>query len=326
MTAFIHRHWFRLLLLLALAGLGVWLWRAWPGLRFALAHLQLGFQRELGQLLRGAQDWQPATVLALLGLSFGYGVCHAAGPGHGKLVLGTYLATHPSRLGQAIRLSVGAALLQALVAIGLIGLGGWLLDLSARQAQGVGVGLEKGSYLLVMGLGGWIAWRALWDLWRLNRVKAPRIRALRPVQHQGELLRRLPAEAACGCGHQHVPDTEQLAGSTRWQTRLGIVLAMGLRPCSGALLLLVLAKVLQQFWLGALATLAMAAGTALTVSALALLSRQARQLALSLSRGNRQADWLLPRVGQGLALLGGLVLIVGGLGLYLAPTSLLLPR
>lgn len=128
MTLNLHRHWPRLLLLLALAGLGAWLWQAWPGLRFELARLQLGFQRELGQLLRHAQNREPATVLALLGLSFAYGVCHAAGPGHGKLVLSTYLATHPSRLGQAIRLSVGAALLQALVAISLIGLGGWLLE------------------------------------------------------------------------------------------------------------------------------------------------------------------------------------------------------
>ncbi|GAA4501963.1 nickel/cobalt transporter [Pseudaeromonas paramecii] len=326
MTTFIHRHRFRLLLLLALAGLGAWLWQAWPGLRFELARLQLGFQRELGQLLRHAQDWQPGTVLALLGLSFGYGVCHAAGPGHGKLVLGTYLATHPSRLGQAIRLSVGAALLQALVAIGLIGLGGWLLDLSARQAQGVGVSLEKGSYLLVMGLGGWIAWRALRSLWQMRPVTPPAIRGVRPLQHQGELLLRPHPQASCGCGHQHVPDAGQLAAATRWQTRLGLLLAMGLRPCSGALLLLVLAKVLQQFWLGALATLAMAAGTALTVSVLALLSRQARQLALSLSRGSRQAERLLPKLGQGLALLGGVVLIVAGLGLYLAPTSQLLPR
>ncbi|WP_409421396.1 nickel/cobalt transporter [Pseudaeromonas sp. ZJS20] len=326
MTAFIHRHWPRLLLLLALAGLGAWLWQAWPGLRFELARLQLGFQRELGQLLRSAQSWQPSTVLALLALSFGYGVCHAAGPGHGKLVLSTYLATHPSRLGQAIRLSVGAALLQALVAIALIGLGGWLLDLSARQAQGVGVGLEKASYLLVMGLGAWIAWRALRALWQRKPLVAPAIHALRPLRHQGELLLRPRPQADCGCGHQHVPQADQLNGSPSWQTRAGLLLAMGLRPCSGALLLLVLAKVLQQFWLGALATLAMAAGTALTVSALALLSRQARQLALALSRGNRHAEGLLPKLGQGLALLGGLVLIIGGLGLYLAPTSLLLPR
>lgn len=326
MTTFIHRHWPRLLLLLGLASLAYWLWQAWPGLRFELARLQLGFQRELGQLLRSAQSWQPGTVLALLGLSFGYGVCHAAGPGHGKLVLGTYLATHPSRLGQAIRLSVGAALLQALVAIGLIGLGGWLLDLSARQAQAVGVSLEKGSYLLVMSLGAWIAWRALRSLWQMRPVAPPTIRSLRPLRHTGELLLRPPAQTDCGCGHQHVPPAHQLASDLHWKARLGLLLAMGLRPCSGALLVLVLAKVLQQFWLGALATLAMAAGTALTVSALALLSRQARQLALALSRGSRQAERLLPRLGQGLALLGGLVLILGGLGLYLTPTALLLPR
>ena len=99
---------------------------------------------------------------------------------------------------------------------------------------------------------------------------------------------------------------------------------MGIRPCSGALLILVLARVMEHFWLGAAATLAMAAGTAITVSLLALLSLKARHLALRLATsggGNR-----VVQASQWMALAGGLVLMALGYSLMSAPASLFLAR
>ena len=99
---------------------------------------------------------------------------------------------------------------------------------------------------------------------------------------------------------------------------------MGLRPCSGALLLLVLARVMDHFWLGAAATLAMAVGTAITVSLLALLSQKARHLALRMAAG--KGNQTLTRVSQMMALLGGIVLMAVGGSLMSAPGSLFLLR
>ena len=316
-------------LLLALA---LWLYRQWPQLTYRLIRYQMEFHRELGSLLRASVDLQWSTLLSLLMVSFLYGVFHAAGPGHGKVILSTYLATQPSRLRQAITLSALAALLQALVAIGLIGVTGWLLGMSARQAQGWSLWLDRSSFLLVALMGAYLALRAARQLWPLRKPRPTMaIRRLRPQlareKSELDLLRAATTrheQADCGCGHAHAPSPEQLASAQSWRSLVGICLSMGLRPCSGALLLLVLARVMEHFWLGAAATLAMAVGTAITVSLLALLSQKARHLALRMAAG--KGNQTLTRVSQMMALLGGIVLMAVGGSLMSAPGSLFLLR
>ena len=316
-------------LLLALA---LWLYRQWPQLTYRLIRYQMEFHRELGSLLRASVDLQWSTLLSLLMVSFLYGVFHAAGPGHGKVILSTYLATQPSRLRQAITLSALAALLQALVAIALIGVTGWLLGMSARQAQGWSLWLDRSSFLLVALMGAYLALRAARQLWPLRKPRPTMaIRRLRPQLARGkselDLLRAATTrheQADCGCGHAHAPSPEQLASAQSWRSLVGICLSMGLRPCSGALLLLVLARVMEHFWLGAAATLAMAVGTAITVSLLALLSQKARHLALRMAAG--KGNQTLTRVSQMMALLGGIVLMAVGGSLMSAPGSLFLLR
>jgi len=320
----------------------------WAVISYQLIRWQMQFHRELGSLLRASTTLDPAMIASLIGVSFAYGVFHAAGPGHGKMVIATYLATQPSRLRQAMQLSIGAALLQALVAIALIGIAGWLLGMTARQAQGMGVWLDRGSFLLVALMGLFLAQRAFRQGWRLYRQT--RHHRSPPLQVQGIIapLRPLathtarpaalldpvgirrqphPLEAIpCGCGHSHVPDHESLNQANDWRSRVGILCSMGLRPCSGALLILVLARVMEHFWLGVVATLAMAAGTALTVSLLALLSQRAQHLAWRLLQRPDRDRYHLQQVGYGIAFTGGILLIVLGLTLMSAPSSLLLPR
>ena len=316
-------------LLLALA---LWLYRQWPQLTYRLIRYQMEFHRELGSLLRASVDLQWSTLLSLLMVSFLYGVFHAAGPGHGKVILSTYLATQPSRLRQAITLSALAALLQALVAIALIGVTGWLLGMSARQAQGWSLWLDRSSFLLVALMGAYLALRAARQLWPLRKPRPTMaIRRLRPQlareKSELDLLRAATTrheQADCGCGHAHAPSAKQLASAQSWRSLVGICLSMGLRPCSGALLLLVLARVMEHFWLGAAATLAMAVGTAITVSLLALLSQKARHLALRMAAG--KGNQTLTRVSQMMALLGGIVLMAVGGSLMSAPGSLFLLR
>lgn len=308
-----------------------WLYRQWPLLTYRLIRWQMEFHRELGSLLRASVDLQWQTIASLLLVSFLYGVFHAAGPGHGKVVLSTYLATQPSRIGQAMLLSTLAALLQAVVAIALIGLTGWLLGLSAREAQSWSLWLDRSSFLLVALMGGYLALRAAKVLYQTRQRRRPlQIRRLTPTAKPAasELLLQatsgIKGSEWCGCGHAHAPSAQQLATATSWRDLCGIWLAMGIRPCSGALLILVLARVMEHFWLGAAATLAMAAGTAITVSLLALLSLKARHLALRLATsggGNR-----VVQASQWMALAGGLVLMALGYSLMSAPASLFLAR
>ncbi len=306
----------------------------WPGISYQLLRWQLQFHRELGVMLRASVTQDPMFIASLLATSFSYGVFHAAGPGHGKMVLSTYLTTQPSHLRHALQLSSGAALLQALVAIALIGTTSWLLGMTARQAQALGVWFEKGSFLLVALMGCYLAQRALrqsWQLYQQSRRSPPRVqRILNPAQRPQRLslqsgLVQGGNPAPCGCGHAHALDPAKLEQAIDWRSQLGILFSMGIRPCGGALLKLVLAKVMGLFWLGILATLAMAAGTALTVALLAIISQRARHLAQRLlKKSHGTHSWAL--MGEVVALCGGLVLIGVGLSLMCAPTSLLLPR
>lgn len=313
----------------------------WSAISYQLLRWQLQFHRELGVLLRAAVTQDPLLITSLLASSFAYGVFHAAGPGHGKLVLTTYLSTQPSRLRQALELSVGAALLQAIVAISLIAFTSWLLGMTARQAQSLGIWFERGSFLLVALMGAYLAQKAVRRSWQLYRQgqkpRTPIRRILAPLAPRAEACGAHPTPGlatfsrpstapACGCGHVHAPTPQALAQANDWRSQLGILLSMGMRPCGGALLILILAKVMNHFWLGVLATLAMAAGTALTVASLALISQRARHLAQRLLQGSASGHYRWALMGLGVALCGGLILMGIGISLMSTPGSLLLPR
>jgi nickel/cobalt transporter (NicO) family protein len=243
---------------------------------------------------------------ALLAFSFIYGVLHALGPGHGKIVITTWLATHPSKLKSSIGLTLASSLLQGGVAIALVVIVLSLLQLPARQLHMSSFWLEKGSYALVGVLGLILCWRALKKLRAL--LRKPKFKSFTPhhVHHEN-----------CGCGHQHLPTQEQLQNSEDWRARLMIVLSMGMRPCSGAIMVLLFSKVTGVFGWGMLSALAMAAGTSLTISSLALLVHSFRQLAVKLS-GNktpvlwRQVGWTT------LALAGGVILLVAAVTMWMS--------
>ncbi|HBR1352402.1 TPA: nickel/cobalt transporter [Klebsiella quasipneumoniae subsp. quasipneumoniae] len=290
-----------LLLAVSVTG-GFWLWQAWPQVLMQSAVWQRALNLELSRLLQAVAENPAAAGLSLLGFSFVYGVLHALGPGHGKIVITTWLATHPSKLKSSINLTLAASLLQGLVAIALVVLA--LLQLPARQLHLSSFWLEKGSYLLVGALGLLLCWRALKKLRLL--LSRPTFTAFTPHHAHNE---------HCGCGHQHLPAPEQLQAGDDWRARTVIVLSMGMRPCSGAIMVLLFSKVIGVFNWGMAAALAMAAGTSLTITALALLVHSFRQLAVKLGRHQapplwRQVGWLT------LALAGGVALLVAAVVMW----------
>ncbi|WP_336221344.1 nickel/cobalt transporter [Citrobacter amalonaticus] len=286
------------LFLLVAAVAGVWLWQVWPQVMIKSIVWQRDVNQQMSVLLKAVAANPGQAGGALLLFSFLYGVLHALGPGHGKIVITTWLATHPSKLKSSIGLTLASSLLQGVVAIGLVVVVLSILQLPARQLHLSGFWLEKGSYALVGMLGILLCWRAVKKLRRL--LRKPTFTAFTPhhVHH-----------AHCGCGHQHMPDPKQLQRSDDWRARLMIILSMGMRPCSGALMVLLFSKVIGVFYWGMASALVMAAGTSLTISSLALLVHSFRTLAVRLSGNSAPVLWR--QVGwTTLALAGGVILVV----------------
>ncbi|MCD4561648.1 nickel/cobalt transporter [Lelliottia nimipressuralis] len=300
-------HLWPLALFLILAAIGaLWLWQAWPQVMMKSILWQRDVNQQMSGMLKAVAENPTKAGGSLLIFSFLYGVLHALGPGHGKIVITTWLATHPSKLKSSIGLTLASSLLQGLVAIALVIVVLTVLQLPARQLHMSSFWLEKGSYALVGVLGGLLCWRAIKKLRAL--LRKPTFKAF--TAHHVH-------DAHCGCGHQHLPTQEQLQGTDDWRARLMIILSMGMRPCSGAIMVLLFSKVIGVFSWGVVSALAMAAGTSLTITSLALLVHSFRQLAVKLS-GNttpvlwRQVGWTT------LALAGGVILLVAAVTMWIS--------
>ncbi|WP_312543867.1 nickel/cobalt transporter [Pantoea eucalypti] len=282
-------------------------WLYWSQILLQSVLWQKDLHRQMTQLLQQVAEQPHQAGISLVIFSLIYGVLHALGPGHGKVVIATFLATHPSRVRTSIRLTLLASLLQGSVAIVLVTVMLVLLKTSSRQLHLSSFWLEKGSYLLVIGLGVMIGYRALRALWLALRPRpAPVFRAFQP-QHQHD--------EHCGCGHAHLPTPQQMNGNVSWKTQMLVVVSMGLRPCSGAIMMLLFAKVIGVYGWGILSAAVMALGTALTISAIGLLVQQARSVAQRLAQPGAGAGitrLLIPI----LALTGSLILIVVGIALW----------
>lgn len=296
--------WLLALILLLAAGM---LWQYWPQILLQSVLWQKVLNREMTQLLQQvAQQPQQAGVTLML-FSLAYGVLHALGPGHGKVVISTFLATHPARLKTSMKLTLLAALLQGGVAIGLVTVMLVVLQTSSRTMHLGSYWLEKGSYLLVMALGLWVGWRALRALRAaLKPVPKMQIHTIRPHHQHDE---------NCGCGHAHLPSAAQMEQAVSGKTQALVVFSMGLRPCSGAIMMLLFAKVIDVYLWGVASAMAMAIGTAVTVSAMGLLVQRSRKLAEKLGSANPTAQGakvLMPL----LALIGSVILLVAGAVLW----------
>ena len=294
-----------LFLLLGVCG-SLWLWQAWPQVMMKSIIWQREVNQQMSGLLKAVAENPTKAGGSLLAFSFVYGVLHALGPGHGKIVITTWLATHPSKLKSSIGLTLASSLLQGGVAIALVVVVLSLLQLPARQLHMSSFWLEKGSYALVGVLGLILCWRALKKLRVL--LKKPTFKSFTPHHVHDE---------HCGCGHQHLPTQEQLQNGDDWRARLMIILSMGMRPCSGAIMVLLFSKIIGVFGWGMLSALAMAAGTSLTISSLALLVHSFRQLAVKLSGSKTPVLWR--QIGwTTLALAGGVILLVAAVTMWMS--------
>ena len=223
---------------------------------------QSGFYREMTAALKALGE-DGTALRALLGVGFAYGVFHAAGPGHGKAVIAAWIIADDRSLKRGLALSLAAALLQALVAIMLV-----LVLTIALKATAATMGqatrlVELASFAAVGAVGLAVLWRKAGALAAVSGTGTPDL----------------------ACDHVHLPGPEVLDRLGSWRAMAGVVLAAGLRPCSGALIILVFALANGLLWAGVAATFAMALGTALTTGALAAFAVLFKRAALSLAGG-----------------------------------------
>lgn len=289
----------------------------WSGLLLDIQATQRQLHRELVDALRHVSAEGAKAAWALIVLSFLYGVFHAAGPGHGKVVISTYLLTHESQLRRGLLLSLVASLCQGLTAVlavsGTVG----LFNLSIREARGAATNLETLSYGLVALVGLTLLASRAYRFWSRRRRFTPH-RDHDPG-HAHSTTHQHNHDSACpSCSHAHGPSLQDLEAPLSWKGLVGIIASIGLRPCSGAVLVLLVSYPLNLQWAGIAAVIAMSLGTAITVSMLAGLSVYARKLSLRLAVVLPDSTSRLATSIDLVGLIGGAVILVIGLLLFQA--------
>jgi nickel/cobalt exporter len=315
-----------------------------------LLEKQSEFYRQMSTTIRAAKT-DGSAVWTLIGISFAYGIFHAAGPGHGKAVISSYLIANEETARRGVVLSFASALLQSLVAIVLVGLGRLVFNAAASTMCSAERAVEIASYGLIALVGARLVWTKGRSL--LNAMTTWRGAALAPTLAPA-LAFEAAAHAHAGhdhghhhhhdhhdhdqhgrahhhdhdhshddphhvhdehCGHNHGPMPSELAGPGGWQRGFSAIVAAGLRPCSGAILVLVFAFAQGLFGAGIAATLAMGVGTAITVATIAVLSVTAKGFAQRLVAHREGAGMLLLRGlefgAAGVVLLFGVALLSG---------------
>ncbi|GGX09988.1 nickel/cobalt efflux system [Pigmentiphaga litoralis] len=280
--------------------------------------VQRDLHRDLAAALREVSRAGIPAAWPLIMLSGLYGVFHAAGPGHGKAVMATYLTTQDAHLGRGIVLSVVSSLFQGAVAIVLIETVLGVVGMSMRRAQATSVQFEAVSFGLLVLLGVMLMvthGRRLLRQRQAGKASQAAAPSIPMAAAPSMFASGGQWKAVCDdCGSFHAPTAEHLRQPLSARHLVGVVLAIGLRPCSGAVLVLLVAHALDLRWAGIAAVVAMSLGTALTVSMLAVVSVLARRIALRLIGGNTRAAWANMAL-SGVGVLGGAAICVMGLAL-----------
>lgn len=312
-----------------------------------ILHKQAEFYRMMSGTIRAAKA-DGSAAWTLLGISFAYGIFHAAGPGHGKAVISSYMVANDETWKRGVALSFASAILQAFTAIAIVGIAAVLLGATAKAMGDTVRVIEIVSYGLIVLIGLrllWVKGRAFAKL--LWPAKAGHAHSHHDHAHHGHDHhahahgndhhhdRGHAHDHAHGhshghshdhshghahghthghahnhahhdhdhddeghaWGHAHAPEPSELKGRDWWKRGLAAIVAVGLRPCSGAIIVLVFALAQGLFWIGVASTFAMGLGTAITVAGIATIAVGARSVA---------GRWAKAKPGAGMILLRGM--------------------
>ncbi|MFT3691388.1 nickel/cobalt transporter [Paenirhodobacter sp.] len=275
----------------------------WTGFDDRVARIALGWQRDyqnaLARSLRALRGGETGAVSAFLGICFAYGFLHALGPGHGKALIGAYGMASELPMKRMVGLAAVTSLAQATVAVVLVYVGVWLFGGTREGVEGASAGLEPFSAGAIALLGLFLVWRGL-------RRLAPWLHA---HDHHAHDHRH---SETCGCGHAHMPDAEQVLAARSWRETAALVAGVALRPCTGALFLLILTWRLDLDAIGIAGAYVMGIGTMMVTGLAAM-------LAVGLRKG---IHFSLPGLGRAATLASLIEIAFGGLIAILAISAL----
>lgn len=297
-----------LMVLIALATLAYWLW-AMGGItmleRWA-AEGQRDAQNAMAGMLRRLRAGEGAALAGLMGFCFAYGFFHAAGPGHGKVLIGGYGLGRRVPMGRLAGLAVASSLAQAATAVVLVYAGVFVLDWSReRMVNTAEAWLAPLSYVMIGLVGLWLLLRGTRKLWA-QRVMAAA--SDHPAHDHPHAHSHDHSHSVCAdCGHKHGPTMEEAAEVRSVRDALVLIGAVAVRPCTGALFLLILTWRMGIDLAGIAGAFVMGLGTASVTVLVAVLSVTARESALAQIAGG-------PATARALSLIeitaGALVVVV----------------
>ena len=282
------------------------------GLLNSIQEIQRGFHDRIASdiNLLHSGDAPFAAAAGIIFASFLYGVFHAVGPGHGKVIVTGYLLADDSTVRRGITLTCLSALLQALVAIGIVIVLFYGLGMARAQAEFVGAWLEIASYVFVALIGAALLLRGVRDFASRGHAHDENC-----GHAHGQGCGHAHGQ---GCGHAHGVDARMVASAPHWRTMMGLVLSIGIRPCSGALIVMVFSCLLGEVMAGIAATFAMAAGTAITTSAVAALAAYSRTGLLALAG---KSEKRIVTVSACCKMAGGLFILALGMLFFFSSLS-----
>jgi ABC-type nickel/cobalt efflux system permease component RcnA len=206
-----------------------------------LLTLQRNLNRAIGTHLQAIRDGDsPWAMVVGLAFAFLYGVLHALGPGHGKVVVVSYFLARDARLWRGLLMGGQIAGTHVLSAVVLF----WLADLSLKTVLGDSAGAVRDVQLVSYG-----ATAAVAALMLARAVQRARRRRDGRVSDQM-------------CHHGHGPETGHLSL---------LALCVGLVPCTGAVVIMLFALANDMLVTGTVMVVAIAAGMAVTMSALGVI-------------------------------------------------------
>lgn len=252
---------------------------------------QRAIQNEIALAVHDLRAGEPGAWLALLGAAGAYGFVHAVGPGHGKYLIGGVGLGHAVSARRLLTIALASSLAQALWAILLVYGGFYLFEVSAQRLTTLAdTYLASISYLAIGAIGLVLVWRGV------HSFRSSRKTTAHSHEHRDH--------DACSC-HAHGPKPEDVANFTSFRETLALIFSIAVRPCTGAIFLLVIAWQMDIPWAGAAAVITMGSGTGLLTSLVAVSSVFARGLAFA----STDRTSVLPMAFPAMQVLAGIAIV-----------------
>lgn len=209
---------------------------AW--LQSRLTHMQQNIQESISTL----KEKGTFTAYALfLGISFLYGLLHAAGPGHGKALVSSYLFASKYRYSKALSMAALIGIVHTFAAFLLTLVIYALFDLFFNAFfTNVTYYATKLSALIIIGIAGYLV---------LGKIKA--------MRSTPKIVSFSAHPFACRCSA-----CSPKSQSSDW----GVVLSAGIIPCPGTITIFIFALNTGAYLLGFLAALSMSLGMSCVIA------------------------------------------------------------